>query len=110
MSIDEILEELSFMDINDDNSFGDFDTESNRDDNGDEYDVSVAVGGIGIFPPSIIDKVQDILAFDVEVAGVAEPEIQLVDDDVDEGIFQSPSASEGMVCRECDYNISNHPP
>ncbi|KAG5867693.1 hypothetical protein JTB14_026875 [Gonioctena quinquepunctata] len=88
MSVHEILEELSFMDINNEFSFGDSDTVSNWDDDGDEY-------------------------ADVDGEGAANPVADPDDDDVDLDFFDEgisteyPNAPREMVYRERFYNMSH---
>ncbi|KAG5864352.1 hypothetical protein JTB14_005556 [Gonioctena quinquepunctata] len=97
-----ILEELSFMDINNESSFGDFDTESNWDD-GDDYGVRVAVGGVEIFSPPIDG---DIPVVDVDDEGVGVDDADADIDSVDEGISNEiPNTPREMVYRERFLNI-----
>ncbi|KAG5868421.1 hypothetical protein JTB14_029037 [Gonioctena quinquepunctata] len=105
-SVHEILEDLSFMDINNESSFGNSDTESNwdadgdeyGDADGDEYGVRVAVGGVEIFPPPIDE---DIPVVDVDVGGPAVDDADADLDFVDEGIsVEIPNTPREMVYRE----------
>ncbi|KAG5862468.1 hypothetical protein JTB14_002586 [Gonioctena quinquepunctata] len=101
--VHEILGELLFMDINIESSFGDSDTESNWDD-GDEYGVRVAVGGVEIFPPPIDEHIPVV---DVDVEGAAVDDAVADLDIIDEGIFDKmPNTPREMVYRGNFSNLS----
>ncbi|KAG5869207.1 hypothetical protein JTB14_006531 [Gonioctena quinquepunctata] len=106
-SVHEILEELSFMDINNESSFGDSDRKSNWDNHHhhhDEYGVRVAVGGVEICLPPIDE---DIPIVDVDVEGAAVDDSVADLDFIDEGISDEISNTpREMVYRESFFNLS----
>ncbi|KAG5864317.1 hypothetical protein JTB14_026597 [Gonioctena quinquepunctata] len=105
-SRNEILEELSFMDINNESSFGDSDTESNWDDNGDDYGVRVAVGSVEIFPPPIDGDIPIVDVDDDAVAVGVDNAVADIDS-IDEGISNEiPNTPREMVYRERFLHIS----
>ncbi|KAG5876794.1 hypothetical protein JTB14_014124 [Gonioctena quinquepunctata] len=79
-------------------------TDNDKNDDGDEYDVRVAVGGVEILPPPIDE---DIPAVDVDVEGAAVDDLDADLDFIDEGISDEfLNTPREMVYRKSFLNLS----